>query len=122
MILVDTSVWIDHLHHSEKELVSLLGDDLVLSHSGVIEELALGSMLGREAFIGFLSSLERCPNLTHDELMAFVEGEKLWGRGLSVVDVHLLGSARLAGSAIWTRDKRFREAARQVGVSVYEGR
>ena len=122
MILVDTSVWIDHLHHAEKELVELLGDDLVLSHTGVIEELALGSMREREAFTGFLSSLERCPSLTHEELMTFVEGARLWGRGLSVIDVHLLGSARLAGSAIWTRDKRFREAAKQVGVSVYEGR
>ena len=89
MILVDTSVWIDHLHAADGRLVALLGDDEVGSHPLVL-----------------------------DELLALVDGHRLWGRGLSAVDAHLLGSVALvAGGVLWTRDKRVMAAAAAIGIA-----
>ena len=117
MILVDTSVWIDHLHETEPELVGLLAQDEVGSHPMVVEELALGSLKDRTAVISLLSALYRFPSISHEEILDFVDTRRLWGRGLSAVDVHLLGSALLErGSRLWTRDKRLRAAAADVGV------
>lgn len=119
MILVDTSVWIDHLHRSEPELVALLGADEIGCHPHVIEELALGSIKRRTALIELLGSLRSFPALTHEEAMALVNGRRLWGRGLSAVDVHLLGSVALVGGArLWTRDQRLAAACRDVGVDL----
>jgi predicted nucleic acid-binding protein len=117
VILVDTSVWIDHLHESEPELVGLLARDEVGSHPMVIEELALGSLKGRSSVISWLSALHRFPSVSHEEILDFVETRRLWGRGLSAADVHLLGSVLLAPSSrLWSRDKRLLAAAADVGV------
>ena len=117
MILVDTSVWIDHLHATEPELVDLLARDEVGSHPMVIEELALGSLRGRDSVISLLSALHRFPSLSHEEVLGFVEVRRLWGRGLSAADAHLLGSVLIErGSGLWTRDRRLRAAAADVGV------
>lgn len=117
MILVDTSVWIDHLHESVPQLVALLENDEVGHHPLVIEELALGSLKQRETVLGLLACLHRFPVLSHHEVLELVDARRLWGRGLSAVDVHLLGSAVLsAGSWLWTRDKRLRAACHDLGV------
>ncbi len=121
MILVDTSVWIDHLRTAEPALISLLDDDAVACHPLVIEELALGSLQQREAVLRLLGSLRTLPVLSHSELLAFVDGRRLWGRGLSSVDAHLLGSALLIeGARLWTRDKRLRAACRDAGVATFD--
>ncbi len=118
MILVDTSVWIDHLHAGEALLVDLLGRDQVGCHSLVIEELALGSIKRRDEVLGLLSNLATFPVLSHSELRHFVDAHRLWGRGLSAVDAHLLGSVALGGGGMmWTRDKRLLAACEAVGVS-----
>jgi hypothetical protein len=118
MILVDTSVWIDHLHGNEPLLVELLGRDEVGCHPLVIEELALGSIKRRDDVLRLLSNLTAFPVLTHAELRHFVDVRRLWGRGLSAVDAHLLGSAALvSGALLWTRDKRLLAACGAVGVS-----
>jgi len=120
VILVDTSVWIDHLHRSEPDLRVLLGDDAVVTHDGVIEELALGTLVQRDTMLSLLRALTRAPRLRHDELLELVDRERLWGRGLSAVDVHLLGSSRLARTAIWTRDERLlAAAAADLGVTLF---
>lgn len=117
MILVDTSIWIDHLHTSDTHLVELLAGDLVSVHPLVIEELALGSITQREQTLGMLGNLYRSPTLGHDEVMALVGANRLWGRGLSAADAHLLGAVLLdGGSELWTRDKRLHEAAAEFGV------
>ena len=117
MILVDTSVWIDHLHATEPELVDLLARDVVGSHPMVVEELALGSIKGRGSVISLVRALHRFPSISHEEILDFVDARRLWGRGLSAADVHLLGSVLLEGGArLWTRDKRLRAAAEDVGV------
>jgi predicted nucleic acid-binding protein len=119
VILVDTAVWIDHLHKSEPDLVAMLGADEVGCHPYVIEELALGSLKRLTTVLELLGSLHSFPVLTHDEVMVLVSGRQLWGRGLSAVDVQLLGSVALVGGArLWTRDRRLAAACRDVGLSL----
>jgi predicted nucleic acid-binding protein len=118
VILVDTSVWIDHLHEPVAQLVALLESDEVGCHPLVIEELALGSLKRRDIVLGLLASLRQFPVLDHHEVLELVQARRLWGRGLSAADAHLLGSASLsAGARLWTRDKRLRAACRDIGVA-----
>ncbi|MGH3970674.1 MAG: type II toxin-antitoxin system VapC family toxin [Mycobacterium sp.] len=117
MILVDTSVWIDHLHNTDHQLVALLGADEVGCHAYVIEELALGSIKQRTVILELLGSLHQFSVLTHAEVMALVDGRRLFWRGLSPVDAHLLGSVSLAGGArLWTHDKRLISACRDLRI------
>ncbi|UQX10359.1 type II toxin-antitoxin system VapC family toxin [Candidatus Mycobacterium methanotrophicum] len=118
MILVDTSVWIDHLHKTDPQLVALLGADEVGSHAHVIEELGLGSIRRRAVVLELLGNLHQFPVLSHAEVMALVDSRRLFGRGLSAVDAHLLGSVSVTGGArLWTRDKRLISACRHIGAS-----
>lgn len=117
MILVDTSVWIDHLRRADPTLVAALEADEVGSHPFVIEELALGSLRDRADVIGALGELATFPVLSHDELLSLVDAHRLWGRGLRATDAHLLGSVLLSpGASLWTRDKRVLAAATDAGV------
>lgn len=119
MILVDTAIWIDHLHAVEPLLVELLGKDEVGCHPLVIEELALGSIKQRDVLLDLLANLYRFSVLTHDEVLQLVDLRHLWGRGLSTVDAHLLGSVSLLGGArLWTRDKRLKSAGKEMGVAL----
>lgn len=118
MILVDTSIWIDHLHNSEPQLVRFLEDALVAIHVGIIEELALGSINNRSETLALFDSIEKLPTLSHDELRLFIDTHQLWGRGLSSTDVHLLGSTLLANAQLWTRDKRLKSAATELGAAL----
>jgi predicted nucleic acid-binding protein len=121
VILVDTSIWIDHLHDAESRLVNLLTNDGIGSHHLVIEELALGSIKQRAVVIDLLSNLHQFPTVTHPEILHLVERRRLWGRGLSAVDVSLLGSVALVeGAQLWTRDKRLRAVCTEVGVQVVD--
>ncbi len=117
MILVDTSIWIDHLHSTEARLVRLLEDDRVCVHPMIIGELALGSLKDRALVLGLLSSLPALPVSTQPELLHFVEVQHLYSCGLSLVDAHLLASLRLTGTdTLWTRDKRLAAAAARLDV------
>ena len=116
-ILVDTNIWIDHLRQTEPVLVDLLERDQVCVHQSVITELALGSLKDRLVFLKALERLMVVRNVNDQGTRHFVEERQLWGRGLSAVDVALLASAVVTpGVALWTRDKRLRQAARDVGV------
>lgn len=118
MILVDTSIWIDHFHAPEGHLVELLTRDEVGCHPLVIEELALGSLARRDETLDLLAALRGFPQVTHEELLVLVAANQLWGRGLSPTDAHLIGSVRLVGgAALWTRDKRLLAAAEEMGVA-----
>jgi len=121
MILVDTSVWIDHLHRSDALLIDYLGRDDVGSHPFVIEELGLGSIKDRPAVLGALAALRQFRAVSHAEVMALTDAHRLWGRGLSAVDAHILGSVLIEpGAQLWTRDKRLRQAARDAGAGVID--
>jgi predicted nucleic acid-binding protein len=118
VILVDTSVWIDHLHRASKDLVEVLERGEVLTHPMVIGELALGSIRDRDTVLSLLARLRSTVVAGHDEVLAMVTARRLHGRGLSLVDAHLLASAHLTPECrIWTRDKRLGVAAAAVSVA-----
>lgn len=121
MILVDTAVWIDHLHRSDHALVDLLDADEVGSHPLIVEEIALGSLRQREVVLEYLANLYQFPAITHDEVLNLTERRKLWGRGLSVTDVHLMAAVALVPSSqLWTRDKRLRSACADAGIATFD--
>ena len=118
-VLVDTNIWIDHLRQTEPVLVDLLERDQVCVHQSVITELALGNLKDRSIFLKALERLMVVRSVDDQGVRHFVEERRLWGRGLSAVDVALLASALVTpGVALWTRDKRLRQAAHDVGVLV----
>lgn len=118
MILVDTSVWIDHLHTAEPDLVDLLEAGSVAVHPAVIGELALGRMADREIVLGALARLAAPVAARDAEVLQLIERHRLAGSGIGWADAHLLASARLtAGSSLWTRDRRLRAAAQRLGVA-----
>ena len=117
MILVDTSIWIDHLRTADPTLVSLLDHNGVLTHPTVIGELALGSLARRATVLTLLGSLPIAVRASDDEVLAFVDAYRLHSSGLSLVDAHLLASAFLTPDArLWTRDKRLVAVAGKLGI------
>jgi len=117
MILVDTSVWIDHLRTPDGKLQDLLQADEVATHPHVRLELALGSIAGREKVLNDLSLLVQAPLVGTDELFALVELRRLYRRGIGIVDLHLIASALLDKSiSIWTRDRRLGDIADELGI------
>ena len=117
MILVDSSVWIEHLRVSLPELPSLLEDGRVRCHPFVIGELACGTLRDREGFLERLNQLPSLEGVEHDEAMRLLTTHRLAGSGIDWVDVHLLASVLIAGAQLWTLDKRLAAAARSVGVA-----
>jgi predicted nucleic acid-binding protein len=117
LILVDTSVWIDHLRRGLDRLVDLLMDQRVAAHPFVEGELACGRLANRSEVIELIGRLPRAPEASHDEAMALVERWGLTGRGVGWVDVHLLASARIAGYGLWTRDRRLQAVAAELGLA-----
>ncbi len=116
-VLVDTNIWIDHLRKTEPVLVDLLERDQVCVHQSVITELALGNLKDRSVFLKALERLMVLRNVDDQGVRHLVEERRLWGRGLSAVDAALLASVVVTPSvSLWTRDKRLRQAARDVGV------
>lgn len=112
MILVDTSVWVEHLRRGVPELASQLEAGAVLVHPFVIGELACGTLKARDEVLTLLALLPAVPRAIDDEVMAFIECHGLMGRGIGLVDVHLLASAALAADAsLWTLDKRLHAVA-----------
>jgi predicted nucleic acid-binding protein len=118
MILVDTSVWIDHLHVGEPVLAELLEQAAVCRHPMVVAELALGTMRDRRTVLGLLGDLPGVSLPAHDEVLRLVESSGLYGKGLSVVDAHLLAAARINDDVrLWTRDKRLCAEAERLNVA-----
>ena len=118
MIIVDTSVWIDHLKSSNPVLADLLGKGRVLAHSFVTGELALGSLRQRRTVLESLKDLPQATVASDDEVMMLIEREQLYGLGIGFVDAHLLAGLRLTPAALlWTRDRRLRQAATQLWLS-----
>lgn len=121
MILVDTSVWVDHLREVEPGLVSLLQEDAVLTHPFVIEELACGHLARRAEILGHIGALPKAPLATHREVLDFIESERLDGAGVCAPDVHLLASARLARAKLWSKDRALSLVARRLGIQASGG-
>lgn len=116
MILVDTSVWVDHIRDANDELRQLLQHSLALCHPFIIGELALGTLPGRVVLIRDLGRLPIARTAHHEEVMSMIDTWELFGRGIGYVDAHLIASARLSGSRLWTRDRRLAAVATDLGV------
>jgi len=111
MVLVDTSVWVSHFRDGNTELANLLNDGRVLCHPLIVGELACGNFKDRAVILSFLQLLPMCIEAEHDEVLSFIENNRLMGKGIGYVDVHLITSAVLTGIPIWTLDKKLAQVA-----------
>lgn len=117
MILVDTSVWVEHLRSRNSALAELLERGAVLIHPFVLGEVALGNLGQRELVLDSLSNLPMATAASDAEVLGYINSAKLWGMGIGYVDAHLLASTRLTRDAcLWTRDRRLDAAAEALGL------
>ncbi len=117
MLLVDTSVWVDHLRRGNPGLAPRLMRAEVLCHPFVIGELACGRLKQRREILTRLTALPQAPVADHDEVLAFVEAHALMGAGIGWIDAHLLVSAHLARVGLWSLDRPLVSAARSLGIA-----
>ncbi len=117
MILVDTSVWIDHLRSAESELINLLQAGRVLIHSMIIGELACGTLKNRTQRLSDWGALPGITELSHASVLSAIESRHLMGRGIGFVDAHLLCAVlNHNGTLLWTRDRSLKRSAEECGV------
>lgn len=118
MILVDTSIWIDHLRRRDARLVEILDDGLVLAHPWVTGELALGRLSQRNEILGLLRNLPAATLATDSEVLTLIENRKLFGIGIGYIDAHLLAATLLTPhTSLWTRDKRLALTAEHLHIA-----
>ena len=115
MVLVDTSVWIDHFRRKQSRLFELLEEGAVMCHPFIVGELACGNLRNREEVLGLLQALPMASRAEHAEVLQLLQVNHLYGRGLGWVDANLLASAKLSGCSVWTKDKSLAVAAGEIG-------
>lgn len=121
-VLVDTSVWVDHLRAGNAHLVLLLEQGRVLCHPFIVGELACGNLINRSEILGALQELPSAPTIELGEFLHFVDRNMLYGVGIGPVDIHLLAAALLSDAALWTIDKRLKKVAENLGTAYRENR
>ena len=122
MILVDTSVWVEHLRKRDQTLVAALSTGQVLMHPLIRGEIACGNLKYRIEVLALMRELPQAPVATEEETLDFIERRRLMGRGIGYIDVHLLASAVLSGTArLWTRDKRLAVVAGDLALAFDKG-
>ena len=118
MILVDTSVWVDHLRSGDAHLADLLERGKVVMHPFVVGEIACGSLTHRASILELLRQLPTAAVAESEEVLGFIERHALHGKGIGYVDVHLLAAVALTqGASLWTRDKSLQAAADDLGCA-----
>ena len=118
MILVDTSIWIDHLRKGNTRLNSLLLNTAVLVHPFIIGELACGNLKNRSRVLNLLDDLPVSRVADDQEVLFFIEHNDLMGRGIGYIDAHLLASVSLSDSArLWTVDRKLNDVAIRLGLA-----
>jgi hypothetical protein len=115
-MLVDTSVWVEHLRRGDPTLSALLSRGEVECHPFVVGELALGALRRRSEILALLQKLPHVRMASHDEALTFVDRHRLAGSGIGWVDAHLLASTALDRTQLWTRDRRLSDVARGLNV------
>jgi len=118
MILVDTSIWIDHLNNSNDELIQLLNSGRVCIHPFIIGELSCGNISNRSEILTLLKALPRAESALEDEVFMLIEKKKLYGIGIGFVDVHLLATALIHNVKLWTQDKLLRKVAKKLNIHI----
>ncbi|MDB5453455.1 MAG: putative nucleic acid-binding protein contains domain, partial [Caulobacteraceae bacterium] len=117
VILVDTSVWVDHLRRGNPALAERLAGAEVLIHPFVLGEIALGNLARREVIIGSLARLPKATVASDAEVMRLIDAARLHGRGIGYVDAHLLAAARLSAARVWTLDKQLASVAKTLALT-----
>jgi len=117
MILVDTSVWVDHFHQSDEYLKELLLSNQVCIHPYILGELSCGNIRNRKEVLSLLRTLKSIDLVLDEEVFILIEERKLFDKGLGFIDIHLLASALIHQVPIWTRDKSLRLVAEQLDIS-----
>lgn len=118
MILVDTSVWVEHLRKGKATLAGALENGTVLMHPFVIGEIACGNLTRRKALLRLLCDLPQALVATDTEVLDFIERRSLMGRGIGYIDAHLLAAVAIDGSAsLWSLDKRLDAIARELNLA-----
>ena len=122
MILPDTSVWVDHLRYGDATLTQALHDGKVIMHIMVIGELACGNLANRARQLRDWRALPRIQDGSHEDVLTFIESSRLMGRGIGLVDAHLLFSVfNHQGSQLWTKDNSLRTLAEELGIAYHSG-
>jgi predicted nucleic acid-binding protein len=116
VILVDTSIWVNHLRRRDGVLIAHLEAGEVLCHPFVIGEIGLGLLKQRHEVLALMAALPPALVVGHDEIMAFVEQRGLAGLGVGWVDVHLAASAVVSRAKLWTADRRLADVARSLRI------
>lgn len=117
MILVDTSVWVDHLRSDDSALVDALEAGTVLAHPWVLGELVLGGLRPRAEARTLMTRLPQAVVASHEEVLALVDASGLGGGGIGYVDAQLVAATRLTrDAALWTRDGRLGHVAERLGI------
>ena len=116
MILVDTSVWIDHFRFGNRELGEILGSELALTHPFVVGELSCGNLRNRTRLLADLAALPAVPTATHEDVLRLIEDRQLWGKGIGWIDGNLLASALISNCRLWSLDRALARASSAVGV------
>ncbi len=117
MILVDTSIWVDHLRSDVPQLTAALQECAVFIHPWVIGELACGNLRDRCRVLELLQGLPAARVASPAEVLILIEQHQLMGRGIGFVDAQLLASAKLTHCTLWTHDRRLAELAQALGIS-----
>ncbi|MGO9004979.1 MAG: type II toxin-antitoxin system VapC family toxin [Beijerinckiaceae bacterium] len=118
LILVDTSIWVDHLRKGDETLSRLLDKASVLAHPFVTGEIALGHLRQRDLVLAALQDLPVASVATDPEVLHFITQHSLFGFGIGYIDAHLLAAVKLTlGASLWTRDKRLHSVAEAMGLA-----
>jgi predicted nucleic acid-binding protein len=116
VILVDTSVWIDHFRTNDDHFAKLLDVEVIWIHPFVLGELALGNLRPRAATLQILHRIPRCDVVSNFEFLHFIERYRLFATGVGFVDAHLMASSRMMAMRLWTHDKRLHAVAENLGL------
>ncbi|GAB2680597.1 type II toxin-antitoxin system VapC family toxin [Aliiglaciecola aliphaticivorans] len=118
MVLVDSSVWIDHLRRKDDVLSQLLINGQVCIHPMIIGELACGHLRNRVSIIKLWQNLPHANHATHQEALHCLEKHSLFGKGVGFIDLHLLASTLLSNNTfLWTNDRRLKKLADDMKLS-----
>jgi predicted nucleic acid-binding protein len=116
MVIVDTSVWVSHLREGNAELANLLNNAEVMCHPFIVGEIACSNLKNRAEILSLLQSLPIAIQVKHEEVLEFIENNRLMGQGLGYIDMYLSASARLTGVPIWTLDAKFNKTNHKLGT------
>lgn len=116
MVLVDTSVWVEHLRRGEPRLGALLGAAEVLCHPFIVGELACGHLRNRGEILDLLTALPIVGKVEDTEILQFIEANRLHRKGLGLIDIHLLASCLLSRRTLWTFDAKLEKTAAELGL------